>query len=129
MADVVFQQRSEEPPRQDLSDGGHLYLECSNCRAVLVDLWVTRPDVPFEAKVRANCPWCEADHETAHLGGSFLRDIKGLFHFAGASHPGGTSHDAFASTEVDGYDEDGQGNLLFTVRKARDGKPLYRRGG
>jgi hypothetical protein len=65
----------EAKPIAGLKDGGHVYLHCSNCRALLADLWRTRPHEPDVWKVRCNCPWCGDV--------SFITEVQGGFHPAG----------------------------------------------
>lgn len=62
-----------------LKDGGHVYLKCSSCRKELVDIWITRPDEPFQWKFKAHCCYCGDE--------SFAHEIKGGFHISGMAKP------------------------------------------
>jgi hypothetical protein len=112
--------REEEVPDRapaGLSDGGHVILACSNCRAGLVDIWITRPDQPFEWKVRANCPFCGDK--------SFVEVVKGGFHYGGYGVVKDDDPDEdIPSTVVDHFDIEGD-QFVFTLKKARhDAKPV-----
>jgi hypothetical protein len=85
-------------------------LRCADCRACLVDIYITDPEAEFVWQVKANCPFCG--------GASYAREIKGLY------HPGGHGEtkpddptDDVPSTFVDDYSIDG-GVVHFLVRKA-----------
>ena len=51
----------------DMVDGQHIYFECSNCAAPLMDLWQFNPTKDVIYKVRAECPFC-GDH-------SWVKDV------------------------------------------------------
>ena len=61
-----------------LTDGEHIILECSNCKAPLVDIWVTQPDLILKSKLRAEC---------AHCGDkSFEKEVSGGFHLGSTDY-------------------------------------------
>lgn len=60
-----------------IKDGGHKIIKCSGCNKPLIDVWITRPDFDFQAKIRAKCCYCSDS--------SYLTDIKGIFHIGGIS--------------------------------------------
>lgn len=117
---VASQVRSKtDEELEGLSDGKHNYLSCSNCRAILMDVWVTRPHEQFTFKLRASCPWC-GDR-------SFITKIQGGFHMGGyGQQQGDDVEETVESTSVDGYDLV-DGVFEFKVVKAsNDAKPLYK---
>jgi len=107
-----------------LEEGKHVYLSCSNCRAMLVDLWVNQPDAkdsdgkPYHWKAKANCCFCSDS--------SWEKEFEGLF------YPGGygeskedDSDDSIMSTRIDDTNMNGE-NLTFKVVKyQKDSKPFY----
>ena len=103
-----------------LQDAGHVYLDCSACGALLVDIWSTDPNQDFTWKVRANCPFCGDK--------SYEKEVKGLFHYGGYGRLAeGSDCDDFASTVIDAIEET-NGVFNFKVRKADDGaKPCFRK--
>lgn len=105
---------------EGLSDGGHVYPSCSNCRATLMDIWITRPHEPEKYRIRALCPWCGDT--------SFVVTVQGGFHQGGYGviKPDNEDEDV-ASTIVDRF-EIIDGVLVFFVQKASaHAKPVVRR--
>lgn len=105
---------------EGLRDGGHNYLSCSNCRAMLMDVFITRPHEPELYKVRATCPWCGDT--------SFVADIRGGFHYGGYGvlKPGDDDEDV-ASTVVD-RSEMVKGVFVFHILKASvNAQPVHQR--
>lgn len=102
-----------------LKDGGHVYLKCSSCLAVLMDIWVTRPHEKEIWKVRASCPFCGDK--------SFVEEIKGGFHQGGYGKVKEDDAESdFPSTAVTDISVVGD-TFFFTVKKANENaKPLYR---
>jgi hypothetical protein len=45
-------------PSRGFRDGGHQYIKCSNCEKILLDIWITMPDLDADMDVEANCPFC-----------------------------------------------------------------------
>lgn len=114
--------RSEEVPEyvpEGLRNGGHVYPRCSNCQALLMDVFITRPHESDVWKIRAKCPWC-GDH-------SFIETFKGGFHPGGYGSPKEDDpNDDIPSTCVDHWDVEGD-VVVFTIMKANvDAKPVYR---
>ncbi len=104
---------------QGLSDGGHVHPSCSNCDALLMDIWVTRPNDPFRWKVRCNCPFCGDD--------SFTVEVRGGFHYGGYGVTKDDDADAdVPSTIVETFDIDGE-TYVFKIKKAPNGKPIRKR--
>lgn len=110
-----------------LVDGGHVYIRCSNCEAILMDIWRTSPDAinpltkkPFLWKIRANCPFC-GDH-------SFITEVAGLIHAGGYGSPVPDDPEAdIPSTCID-TQEVSNDTLHFTIRKANEhAKPVRTR--
>jgi hypothetical protein len=101
-----------------ITDGGHVYLKCSNCRAILMDIFRTRPQEPEVWKLQASCPFCGDK--------SFVTEIQGGFHPGGYGKikPDDPLSD-IPSTIVDVFDC--QNDIYtFTILKANaDAKPLY----
>ena len=54
-----------------LDDGEHIILKCSSCRAPLVDIWLTQPEITLKSKVRANCPHCDGECKEREVSGGF----------------------------------------------------------
>lgn len=105
---------------EGLRDGGHIYPACSNCRALLMDIWVTRPHEPETYQIRATCPWCG--------DASFVVSVQGGFHQGGYGVVKADNEDEdVASTIVDHF-EIIDGVLVFTIQKASThAKPIIRR--
>ncbi len=107
---------------EGLSDGAHNLLSCSNCNAILMDIWVTRPHETDTYKVRASCPWCNDR--------SFIMKITGGFHMGGyGTLKGGDDPDeTVESTLVDEFVRDEKTNVFeFKIGKAtKDAKPVFK---
>jgi len=107
---------------EGLSDGGHIIVACSSCKAGLLDIWVTRPNEidpgtgkPFHWKVRANCPFCEDK--------SFIVEFDGGYHVGGVGTLKEGGEDTDPSTIWTDFDE-ANGVLNYLVKKASpDAKP------
>ncbi len=113
-----------EPPRgrepEGLTDGGHIYPACSNCRAILMDIFITRPHEKDVWKVKATCPFCG--------DASFAVEVKGGFHMGGYGviKPDNEDED-IASTVVDSHQIIGD-TIVFKIMKASaNAKPIVRR--
>jgi hypothetical protein len=123
----VREEEVADRPLAGLKDGGHVYLSCSNCRAMLVDLFVTRPREPQTWKCQATCPWCPPD-KAGRPETSFVVDVKGGFHVAGiaVAKVDEPDEDRARSTVV--HQSDIQSDrFLFTVNKAHEhAKPVFR---
>ena len=105
---------------EGLKDGGHVYPSCSNCNAILMDIWRTRPHEPEVWKVRANCPFCGDK--------SFATEVQGGFHFGGFGLiKQDDEDDDIPSTTVESWDIQGD-TFVFNIRKANEhAKPVYKR--
>lgn len=66
----MSEDRSERPSGP--VNGPHHLLKCSNCRAVVADVWVVGPDVPQTNYFVANCPWCGDRTFAEEVVGSFV---------------------------------------------------------
>jgi len=120
--------RNDKPagPAVGLKDGGHVYLRCSNCNAILMDCWRTQPDAinprtgkVFTWKIRANCPWCGDQ--------SFSTEVTGVIHIGGYGVPKEDNEDDdIPSTSIDPPDFDPDTNTFtFNVLKANEhAKPV-----
>jgi|SRR6185312_13670527 len=75
-------------PNPNISDGGHVILECSNCGCPLVDFFITGPQNKVETIAKCNCPYCGDS--------SFEKIIKGTFHLGCTAF---TAIDSIDSTE------------------------------
>lgn len=119
---------SEAGPKEKigLEDGGHVYISCSNCDAVLMDVWRTMPNAinPHTKKVFswvliAKCPFCGDK--------SYQVPIEGIF------HPGGYGkikdddpEQDIPSTVIESFDTNGN-VVTFNIKKAnKDAKPIRR---
>lgn len=102
----------------NLKDGGHVYLSCSNCNAILVDVYSTRPGEPQVWRLQAVCPFCGDK--------SFIKEVKGGFHFGGYGKiKEDDEEDDVPSTIVEST-EIVNGVLIFEVKKANaNAKPVY----
>lgn len=99
-----------------VQDGGHVYLSCSDCRAKLVDVWITRPAEDIQSKLSATCPFCGDK--------SFSTEVTGGFHVGGFSSENEDGED-IPSTIIDGS-EIIDNSIVFYVKKATDdAKPFY----
>ncbi len=121
-------QQPEERELVGLQDGGHHYLTCNNCRAYLVDVWVTNPsllDPITKTSIvtivqAANCPFCEQ-------GGSYPVEIHGGFHPGGYSPlKEGEDEDTIPSTFIELPEVAEDGVVRFVVKKQYpDSKAFY----
>lgn len=104
---------------EGLSDGKHNFIPCSNCKAILMDVWVTRPHETDTYKIRATCPWCGDK--------SFITKITGGFHYGGCgTQKSADVEDTVESTSVDHFQMK-DGNFEFVVIKAtKDAKAIYK---
>lgn len=120
---VLRKEREEEVPdrpAEGLSDGGHVYLKCSNCKALLVDVYRTRPHEPETWTLQASCPFCGSK--------SFKTEVRGGFHIGGiaTSPKGEPEEDKHVSTIVEPADIQGD-QFFFPVKKAHENaRPVYR---
>jgi hypothetical protein len=90
-----------------LKDGGHIFLECSNCNKKLVDIFIVKPDAkkedgtPIKWNCQAECCYCNDK--------SFIKEISGIFRPAGIIKLNEDSEDAYKNitdiTNID-YDDD-----------------------
>jgi hypothetical protein len=113
MSESLKRHREEDLPEvipEGLQNGGHLYPKCSNCAALLMDIFVTRPHEPEVWKVRAECPFCGDC--------SFTIEVKGGFHMGGYGTPREEdSDDDIPSTVVEDFTVQGD-TFVFIVKKA-----------
>lgn len=110
-----------------LRDAGHVYLTCSNCHAVLVDLWRTRPHEPETWKVRATCPFCPP-RKNGQPEMSFVQEVQGGFHQGGYGRLKEGDEDVdVQSTVIDRFEVEGDNFVFHTKKATKDAKPLYRR--
>lgn len=119
---AIANQVSSKPDDEleGLSDGGHNLIKCSNCEAILMDVWVTRPHEPHTYKLRATCPWCNDK--------SFVVKVKGGFHQGGyGTQVGDDVEETVESTSVERYELDDSGVFNFFIMKASaNAKPVYK---
>ncbi len=100
--------QAESRPSGGLEDGGHIFLDCSDCGKKLVDIWIQRPSEHIKFKYRASCPYCGDE--------SFSKEISGGIAFGGiAENP--EDEDSKMLTIVENF-ESKDGYWLFNVRKA-----------
>lgn len=103
-----------------LKDGGHVLVECSNCRAILLDVWKTRPHEAETWRLKASCPFCGED--------SFPVEVQGGFHVGGYGEIKGDDPDSdWPSTAVDSSEINGNTFLFRVVKATPDAKPIKRR--
>ena len=118
--------RENAPPKDKmgLKDGGHVYVRCSACEAILLDVYRTMPNAVnprtgkvFEWKLQANCPFC-GDH-------SYVTEVTGMFHLGGMGHARRDNvDDDIPSTTYDPPEINGN-VYKINVRKAKpDAKPV-----
>jgi hypothetical protein len=103
-----------------MSDGGHTYLSCSNCNAILVDIWVTRPNQPIECKVQAKCAFC-GDR-------SFVKLIKGGYYHGGYGRIKTDDEDTdIPSTIVEDVISENDVFVFHTKKATPNAKPIVKR--
>ncbi len=109
---------------QVLKDGGHIYPTCSNCDAILLDIWVTKPNAidprtskPFEWKFMVNCPFC-GDH-------SFLTEVTGAFHIGGYGITLPDGEPGEASTKMATFAEDGDVTKVVVTKASNDARAFH----
>lgn len=102
-----------------LKDGGHIFLECSNCNKQLVDIFIVKPDAKKEDgtlitwRCQAECCYCNDK--------SFVKEVNGIFRPAGIIKLNENSEDAYKNLVdiVDiKYDED---FVLFKTARSING--------
>ncbi len=105
---------------EGLQDGGHVYPTCSNCDAILMDIFRTRPHETQVWKIRAACPFCG--------DASFITEIRGGFHVGGygiLKKDDDNDDTPITTADFDGIEDD---VFTFKVRKANENvKPVTRR--
>jgi hypothetical protein len=123
----VREEEIEDRAPAGLKDGGHVYLSCSNCRALLVDIYITRPHEPHAWKCQATCPWCKPD-EDGNPETSFPVDVRGGFHVAGVAVAKADEPDEDRAKSTIVHQPDIQNDRFFFVtKKAHEhAKPVYR---
>ncbi len=115
---IQLRQEAVERKSGGLEDGGHVLLRCSNCDAILMDIWRTRPHEPDTWKVKATCPFCGDC--------SFVQEIQGGFHIGGYGEVKEDGSDDFPSTVIEEFTCEGD-TFIYIIRKAHpDAKPLKR---
>jgi len=72
---TLTEKAQDTNPIKILENGGDVILTCSNCDKHLVIVTISRPKEKFEWQVRAKCCFCGDK--------SFVKDIKGGFHYRG----------------------------------------------
>lgn len=111
---------------ENLTDGGHIYLRCSNCEAILADIWRTRPYEQEVWGVKATCPFCPAKPNGKP-------EMSGRIEIQGGISPGsyGTpnpdnANDDIPSTQMDYSDFDEEGDIILYMKKASENaKPVF----
>lgn len=98
----------------------HIYLECSNCNAFLLDLLMNHPDQEKLVMVKANCPFCGDS--------TFTHEVKGGFCPGGYGTPKEDDPtDDIPSTIIETFVVDNNTHN-FVIRKAnKNAKPVYKR--
>jgi hypothetical protein len=113
-------------PKEGLRDGGHVYPRCTNCNAILMDLWVNRPHETDVWKVRCNCPFCDERPESASLGGSFTVEVKGGFASGGYGvRKVDDETDEIVSTIADSWELEGDTFVFKVIKANKNARPLY----
>lgn len=109
--DIEFRE-AKTPEIQGLKDLGHHYISCSNCNAMLLDIWVTQEIEKF-SRIQASCPFCGDQ--------SFVAEVKGKFHAGGIGET--DDDDARLLTVI--HDALSESNkTVFVMRKGfKDAKP------
>lgn len=125
---ILKEETVDVKEKENLVDGGHKILSCSNCSAMLVDIWLTKPNAinpvtqkRFEWKVQANCPFCNDN--------SFVSTVYGIYHYGGCGKiKEDSDDDDKPSTIVDFFVLE-KGLVKFNVVKANENaKPIKFRG-
>ena len=121
-----------QPPRErepvGLEDCGHVLFQCSNCRAYLVDVWVTKKIEGGQTwRGKAKCPYCGDS--------SFVMEWQGLFAVGGigSDEQGrlflpakGDERTGKDVTKLANFQSD-NGILIITVKKVENAEPVYHR--
>jgi hypothetical protein len=110
-----------------VTNGPHLYPSCTNCRAILADVWLTNPDDPEVWNVKAeNCPFCDENPRTRGLGGSDPVTFRGGFYLGGYERTKEEDpEDGHPSTVVESSEPDGDLVRLRIARGAPGSRPYY----
>lgn len=104
---------------EGLSDGKHNLISCSNCNALLLDIWVTRPHETHTYKIRAICPWC-GDH-------SYVTKVTGGFHFGGCgTQKSQDPDDCVESTCVGDQTTNGDVFEFLVLKANKNAKPIFK---
>lgn len=114
----VREESVERPESYGLSDGGHVYLDCSNCRARLVDIWVTRPHLTnLVARFKARCPFCQ--------DWSFEQEVVGGFVYGGYGRMREGDEDVdVPSTVVPYFDVEDDVFVFHVMKASADARPV-----
>lgn len=119
---IAKEEKGHSPTYEGLKDGGHVYLRCAYCSALLVDIWVTSPQDPEVWNAKAeNCPFCERAGEQ---GGSDPETFQGGFHFGGFERDTEDPEDGIPSTFVDSTRFEGDA-ILFKVGARPGTRPFF----
>lgn len=123
MPSLVIQQAEPDKEKVGLSNGGHTYIRCSNCEAILMDIFQTMKNAVnpntgkvFEWKIVASCPFCGDK--------SFPVDIQGTFHPGGYGKIKHDNEDDDIPSTIAEYEDFRDGIYYFRCVKASpDAKP------
>ena len=108
----------KEAPKHGLIDGPHHYLECSNCGAMLCDIWSVKPPAENDVSFTfiAKCPYCQDR--------SFPMEVKGLFYLGGLGLPNpNDSDDEIQKTRITRQHNEND-YVILDVIDTLDGKPM-----
>lgn len=122
----VREETVEDQGVEGLQDGGHIYPACSNCRAILMDIFRTRPHETEVWKIQATCPFCPERNGKPER--SFVVECHGGFHRGGYGEIKTDDPDEdVPSTIIDRYEYENETFVFITKKASPDAKPVYSR--
>lgn len=70
--DKIYEKQGEGKIASHLTDGEHVYFDCSNCGKKLAEVWITQPNFNLTSHIVVECVYCGDK--------SFKKEVKGAFH-------------------------------------------------
>jgi len=69
--DEICDQRKNTTINEGFVDGEHRIIRCNRCSLNLIDIWITRPNMPMKTCVKAKCFQCDQETEKVIVSGAF----------------------------------------------------------
>lgn len=110
--DIPIAEVEKARPHMGLVDAGHTLLSCFACETPLVDIWLTKPDIPITLDIVAHCGVCGDK--------SGRVSVKGGFHTAPAyvNQQGKLDENGKNYVTIDSYDTEDD---LIIIKTRKNG--------